>query len=359
MADDHPLWNRARSDILLYSPFFGRALLSMPLVADPTCLHHGRPTCATDGNHVYYHPAAPQQWTESQRCGVLVHEILHPSLMHHVRRGDREPERWNIVCDYEVNDYVVEAGYELPEDAIFRPAEWVGLSAETMYDLTLPDTRAPGWGGVFDAAAQPGQSQQEALAKATQRWRQIRAQTRWGTLPGGVARALAEPKPVATLADVVAQAVTLALDYDNETWAPPSRRCVLLPGPIERPDGYVVIAVDTSGSMRDADVRAAISLALGVTGLGRLDVIYADAAIQSIAEDIHTADELLRAAKGGGGTDFRPALAEIARRAPDIALYITDGCGEYGAPQPGIIWVSPVQPPWGGWLNHPKQELAS
>jgi len=351
MTGDHPLWTRARNDILLYSPYLGRALLSLELVVAADL-----GTCGTDGSRIAYDPVAVAAWSDAERAGVWVHEILHVLLGHHLRRGTREMRRWNIACDYEVNPYVADAGYVLPDGALVCPPKWAVMNAEQIYDLLPPGGSAPQWGVVEDAPPQPGRTPAQAFSEATQRWRQMRAQSRWGTLPAALARTLAEPKPVATLADVVSQVVALALDYDNETWAPPSRRCALLPGPVERPDGYVVIAVDTSGSMRDSDVRIAISLALGVTGLARLDVIYADAAVQSVVEDVQCAASLVYAAKGGGGTDFRPALAEIARRAPDIALYITDGCGEYGPPQPGIIWVSPTQPPWGSWVNYPTKE---
>jgi predicted metal-dependent peptidase len=44
--------------------------------------------------------------------------------------------------------------------------------------------------------------------------------------------------------------------------------------------------------------------------------------------------------KGGGGTDFRPAIAEVAKWKPDLLIYLTDLEGDAGdEPAFPILWV--------------------
>ncbi len=55
--------------------------------------------------------------------------------------------------------------------------------------------------------------------------------------------------------------------------------------------------------------------------------------------------------KGGGGTDFRPAIAEAAQWKPDLLIYLTDLEGEAGsAPSFPVLWAVPegkAIAPWG------------
>jgi predicted metal-dependent peptidase len=55
--------------------------------------------------------------------------------------------------------------------------------------------------------------------------------------------------------------------------------------------------------------------------------------------------------KGGGGTDFRPAIAEAAKWKPDLLIYLTDLEGDAGdEPAFPVLWAVPegkVEAPWG------------
>jgi predicted metal-dependent peptidase len=63
--------------------------------------------------------------------------------------------------------------------------------------------------------------------------------------------------------------------------------------------------------------------------------------------------KLLRGFKfgGGGGTDFRPAIAEAAKWRPDLLIYLTDLGGDAGEePKFPVLWVVPEgksDAPWG------------
>lgn len=333
---------KLKTDVLLYSPFLARVLLSLPLEATDMV-----PTAGTDGRKIYYNEKYMDGLTHGEACGVLVHECLHVLLGHHVRAGHRKHERWNIAADYELNPYVLEAGYQLPKGVLLPPPEFEDKDAEYIYER-LPKNCGGPWDKV---TASPGDAQ--ALKDE---WKKIVAATSWGNAPARIRRAMSEAvTPKRTVADVLAARLAKTLDFDSETWAPPSRRWTGLPSYEDKADGYVVFCIDTSGSMDENDVRQCVSQALGVAALSRLDVVWADAAVAGIVENVTSLRDISEP-KGGGGTDFRPALAEAHKRQPDVVVYMTDGEGTYGDAVENVVWVSPRQPPWGEWLNTKEKQ---
>ena len=55
--------------------------------------------------------------------------------------------------------------------------------------------------------------------------------------------------------------------------------------------------------------------------------------------------------RGGGGTDFKPAIAEAEKWNPDLLIYLTDLEGDAGAEPPfPVLWAVPegkAAAPWG------------
>ena len=62
-------------------------------------------------------------------------------MRHDLRCEDRDPELWNIVCDYVVNSWLVEMKVgSMPDDALYDP-QFKGMSAESLYDLLYDHIR--------------------------------------------------------------------------------------------------------------------------------------------------------------------------------------------------------------------------
>ena len=88
--------------------------------------------------------------------GTLAHEVMHPALQHHTRRGDRDQKRWNMACDYAINPMLIDAGLALPKDVLLD-ARFTGMSAEEIYNrLDLE----------YEGSSE-GESQQNASADPT------------------------------------------------------------------------------------------------------------------------------------------------------------------------------------------------
>ena len=84
-----------------------------------------------------------------------------------------------------------------------------------------------------------------------------------------------------------------------------------------------------------------------------LRLIVCDADVHQVYVSGREGAKTLRGFKfrGGGGTDFRPAIAEAAKWKPDLLIYLTDLEGEAGdEPAFPVLWAVPegkASAPWG------------
>jgi predicted metal-dependent peptidase len=120
---------RARSILVTDHAFFGSLVMRMPIVQNTSLKSK---TMATDGHATYYHPEYLDEVSEAELLGTFVHELFHCILGHHVRRGDRDHDRWNKACDYVVNPMVLDAGFKLPK-FVLLDRRFTGLNAEQVY----------------------------------------------------------------------------------------------------------------------------------------------------------------------------------------------------------------------------------
>lgn len=322
-------------------------------------------TACTDGTFIKYNPEWFKTLTFQNRCAVLCHEVLHVAMRHPERAYGYEHERANIAMDYAINPLIP---YPLPAGGLLDK-KYEGKTWEWIYDHLPPSTKAPskpGGGGQGNGRSDPGRCGsvvpgpanpvvQQAVAQATAIAQQM------GKLPAGLSRALGIDARTRVpwgnyldrfLADL------LEAKYD---WCCPEEdhvyHGVYVPKFSQEPRvGYLVFAVDTSGSIDD---KALSMFAAEVAGAcrtyqpARVRVMFADAEVAAdyddAQDDVETA---LRKPKGGGGTDFRPVFDKLAGDQPDGLVYLTDLYGTFpaGASEYPVLWVTDTletDPPWG------------
>jgi predicted metal-dependent peptidase len=114
----------------------------------------------------------------------------------------------------------------------------------------------------------------------------------------------------------------------------PAKRCVAI--------------LDTSGSvfcdkeLVEHFIRELASICKRVNTT--LVVIFADAAVCDVVDIDESFDKIQSLTpKGGGATDFRPAIAMAETLNPDLIVYLTDLCGAFPDKKPRvpIIWGYP------------------
>ena len=126
----------AKTALVMESPFFGALALRLKLTESKRTR-----TAATDGQSLFYAPAYIDKQQHAQLVGLFAHEVLHPGLLHHTRRGDRDPMLWNVACDHGINLQLRKAGFELPEGAPCDP-RFTGQSEEAIYDVLWREQQA-------------------------------------------------------------------------------------------------------------------------------------------------------------------------------------------------------------------------
>jgi predicted metal-dependent peptidase len=115
-AAAHRLIIQARAGLVLEHPFFGHLALQMRLVEDRTC-----DTAWSDGKTLAYNPLYVQMLPREKLKGLVGHVVMHPACRHHLRRQGRDPNRWNMACDYAINWILLEAGLTLPDGYLDDP----------------------------------------------------------------------------------------------------------------------------------------------------------------------------------------------------------------------------------------------
>ncbi|MFJ8079432.1 VWA-like domain-containing protein [Streptomyces sp. NPDC096205] len=308
----------------------------------------------------YVAPAFVEATGVEELAGVWVHEVAHLLRDHH-GRADRLPAaeqrdrlRVNIAQDCEINDDLLSDGLRLPEGRmeprLFDLPE--GGTFETYLpgipptpDLTLDcgsgahGVPAPwdlGEGGAGVAGLGPVEA--EALRRQTAQAVRAHQRSR-GSVPAGWRRWAEEVlEPTVdwrkALTGAVREAAAWAGGAVDYTYRRPSRRTPALGGRVvlpslRRPLPRVAIVVDTSGSMGEDDLAAALAEVSGVlreVGVGgnRVAVLACDADVHAVAR-VTAVDQVELA--GGGGTDMTVGIARAlaAPERPQIVVVLTDG----------------------------------
>lgn len=357
----------ARVGMLLRHSFFGSLACRLELInADDWC-----PTAATDGNKFYYNSRFIMKLKTKEVEFLFGHEILHACYNHcgsdESRRGDRDPQLWNIACDYAVNadlkrhrvgqfittvDCLYEYKYDgVPAeeiyDDLFENAEHIDM--DDLLDQLL-DEHLDGE-GEGDGEEGEGQGKRPKMTKqerdqAKQELKEAMINAAQGAEPGsvpkGVERIIRDiTDPVMPWDDLIQSQITSCVKSDYSLMRP-SRRSwhmdAILPSQIPDPEVDVAIALDLSGSISDTFTREFISEVVGMTeqfGGFRIHLFCFDTEVYN--PKVFTSDngEVIEEYElmGGGGTDFKCIFNYLKEEAvvPERLIVFTDGY------------------PWGSW----------
>ena len=348
----------ARTTLVLEQPFFG--MLAWALPWEPS---DHLATAGTNGSRVLYSPAFVAGLSQAELVGLMVHELLHCANGHMWRRDQRDARRWNVAADLAINPIIRDAGLMLPKDGLVTPPEMRGQSAEWIYDR-LPATRTmavdtgPSAGGcdVLDAPAGGDGSAGDAPATEADWALRVRqaatAAKAAGHLPLHCERWCETVlRPLVDWRSVLRQFVQV-LAREDYVWSRPNRRTVptglYLPSLHSEATGPIAVVVDTSGSI-DGPILNQFASELRAIAEdahpARIHVLYADAAVQGI-EVFDDGDPITLTARGGGGTNFRPALDAIEAFEEPVGciVYLTDLQGSHRrrAPEVPLLWVTPT-----------------
>lgn len=344
---------QSRGRMLLQHPFYATLLVSTPAIIDESI-----PTLATDMEKIYYNPQFLLSLPSiDQMMMGWAHEILHIVFEHGMRRNGRDPELWNIACDYAINWMLLEGGFEMI-DGICLDRKYADMSAEVIYDILCreQDQRQKQQAESRGQPDEQGQSgaqkpsrpknvlgsdvrdmpnhdpEQRARIERSIKQRVSQAAT-MARMAGKLSGALEQfvnsmLSPAVPWQDLLRNYMTQTCNND-ESWSRRNRRyqSVYLPARHTERMGEIVVIGDVSGSISQREYnRIATEIDAIATQMQpeRIRVLWADT--QVLSEQVFEAGEELRLnAPRGGGTDMRVPLQHMLQYDPQVAVLITDG----------------------------------
>jgi len=355
----------ARTRLIVDKPFLGALALRLPLVEAEASWCQ---STWSNGKSLYYRRGYIDSLDVEQTQFAVSREALHCALLHFYRRGNRDQKLWESACDFAVNPLLIADGLKATQD-VATSTEFDGMTAEEIYPLLQDNElqQPPSRNEANDDDSQHRQhaqntQQQEAqnlslneLEMLAAQWRQRLASAaqqaqQAGKLSAELARLVdffLQPKlPWRSL---LAQHLCSTARNDYSYTRPSSRRGdpAVFPG-LRSEEIDLVVAVDTSGSIRDAEIGQFFSEINAIKGQvrARIVLLCCDAKIDDECPVYFEAwDEFKFEArlKGGGGTDFRPVFRWIEQQhmKPDTLVYFTDACGEFPEREPPYhtLWL--------------------
>ncbi len=386
---------RARTRIINRESFFATLILKLKLVPEES----GTPMMATDGISLFYNPA----YILKQKFKIIMtdicHESLHCALCHHIRRGKRDPHKWNIACDYAVNAILKAFGLEM-DDTFLYEKRFEGMTAEKIYKIIDKEMsndeakkkqccggiREPkqegdgknGDGEKDDSKEGESGSGQTPLTPseiATIEFEAkmdmkdaLMASKKAGTLPGSLKQMFEDfSEPKIPWQNILRQFLEVHTKNDY-CWTRPNRKYIslgiILPSLHSLDLGTLVVLTDVSSSVDNVLLKEffnELSGMLAYVNLDKIILILVDIKVQKVME-LTKADLPLKIdVIGRGGTDFRPGFNHIIENGikPSCIIYFTDmECMSFpDAPEAKVLWCTKTKekaymnPPFGHVLQ--------
>jgi len=325
------------------------------------------PTAATDGRHLLINPEFFWNLSMNERIALLAHEVLHVALDHMHRRGQRNPQLWNVAADYVINYVLTAANYKLPDGGLYD-AQYANMTTEQVYRLLEQEQQQAQQAMISqcnmdvvypenatdpDSAVTQDEVTEIVLRASTQA--KAMGQTP-GSLPAEIdiqlQRTLNPPLPW----HIILNNYLTEFSKDDYTFRRPNRRFLpdhYLPSAKSEAICNLAICVDTSSSVRDYQFNDFITKIYEMKKMlnpKKISVMAFNTSFVSEQELLEGDDPFKKLVfKGRGGTNIQPALEWIAKKKPTVALIFTDG--EFHPippvnPRIPIVWLIYDDPSW-------------
>ncbi len=360
----------ARIGLLLRHSFFGNLATRLQLInADEWCA-----TAATDGQKFYYNSRFIMMLKPKEVEFLVAHEVLHVVYDHMGRRGNRDPQIWNIADDYCVNADLKrhKVGQFITTVPCLYEQKYDGKAAEEVYDDLMKnvqkismddlidqllDDHLDGEEGEGEGDGEDGSGNKKGKGRpqlSDEERERIRQEVKQaiinasstaeaGSLPAGVERLIRQAtNPVMPWRELIQTNLTSAIRTDY-SWMRPSRRGwhmdAIMPGMTPGEEIDVVVAIDMSGSISNKQAQQFLGEIGGMMDSFdgyKVHVFCFDTDTYNpqdfTSENLDSIDNY--EPMGGGGTDFDCIFDYLKKvgNVPKRLICFTDGypCGSWG-----------------------------
>lgn len=350
--------DRGLTKLALTAPFFGSIALSLRWSKDDSI-----DTMCTDGRECWYSEAFTQELHNRnplEVIGVQAHEAFHVAVLHPLRRGNRDPKRWNCAADFEANLILLAEGFVLPEGALVDH-QYAGLTAEQIYDR-LPADFDGGDGGKMGEFTDPKNSQGKDLTETEvkQMKADIKAKVMMaaetarmrGNMPASLQGMIDKMKRAEIDLHSVMEKFMGGVNPDDWSTVRPNRRKlksqrIVAPTIVKSGCGHVVFSIDSSGSVHNRELQYFLGVANQMVEEMRPDsvtVITWDARVRTVKR-YESGDDINGIEIGGrGGTLVSPSFRYVEDEGVecDQMIVLTDmGIHDWpDEPEYPVLWVS-------------------
>lgn len=348
------------------SPFFLPAIARIEFVAA-----NFPPTACVDlRGRIRVNPEFAASLKDTELQFVIAHELMHLLMLHHDRRANRDPVRWNIATDLIINRTLKNAAaamgagaFTMPSVGIIADEGQAEMTAEQLYS-EIPEPSAQqraqaqqgttpvgaGCGPVPGDGKGDGEEDEDGAGgksddQLKREWRECAAQSQMsgrqaGTQDGNLLADLLDiPPPKVRWAEVLRGALHRAIaeaGRDDVSWSRRSRRSgadIILPGGITYRCKAAVV-IDTSGSMSDEDLSRCVAETTAIVNNCRVPVflVVHDHCVQEACwvrpgarGTVHA--NIKKKMKGRGGTSFEEAYDRVEKEPGkfNVMVHLTDG----------------------------------
>ena len=389
----------ARVGLLLKASFFGNLATRLKLVnADEWCA-----TAATDGRNFYYNTRFIKMLRPKEVEFLFGHEVLHCVYDHFGRRGDRNPQLWNIADDFCVNADLKKhhVGEFITSVPCLYDHKYDGMSAEEVYDILyekadkidindllnkMIDDHMDGDDEQDGSGSGDGDQEGKGRPRLSKEERQqikdeikeamlaAASASDAGNIPAGVKRLIQElTEPKMNWRELLRMQLESTIKSDF-TWMRASRKGwhmdAVMPGMKVDPMIDIAIAIDASGSIDERMLKDFLGEVQGIMDsfpAYRIHVITFDTDAYNPAQyDSDNLDDICDyEVTGGGGTDFDCIFKYLKDNEiePKRLVVFTDGYpfGSWGDENyADTVWIlhgtTTIEPPWGQYAYYDEAE---
>ena len=366
---------------LMRDPRF--ALWSGILMVGRTSVVDNIPTACTNGRDEQYGRAFVAKLREAELKFVVLHENMHKAFRHlttWAKLHDIDHELANKACDYVINLKLQDLDPSEQSIAMPRLTEgpnkgkpmglvderFRGMNAKEVFDILKEekdkDGEGEGGGGEgfdehdWDSAKEMSEEAKKTLEhEIDQAIRQgVIAQKKVaGNGAGGIDRDILDLiESKINWRDALREFVKATCSAkDTSSWRKINRRFIsmgiYMPSMVGEKVGHLVVAIDTSGSIGQAELSKFLSEVKAIAEdvkPNRVDLIYWDSAVAAHEEyDEGTVGDIINSTKpkGGGGTSPSCISTYLKSKGivPECIIVLTDG---YVGNDWGSDWTAPV-----------------
>ena len=304
------------------------------------------PTAKTNGTKIVYGEDFIENLSVPEVAFVMAHEVWHIALLHTTpsRLNNRDPMIWNMAGDFVINLLLDRNPFKFVEGGLLDYGYRNYTTEEVYEDLIKNAQKVP---ENFEMDIEEGTSEdeqdiKEILIKAATVAKQS---NNWGDTPGELIRSIEQlVNPKIPWNSLLMDYLT-AMNKEDYSWRRPNKRYSdYLPSLYSEGLGDIVIAIDTSGSVGDEDMKfmlSEIQYIADTFNISSLTILDCDHTIHNIHK-VEKGENVTKLQFGGyGGTSCFPILEYCDEHNPDVLIYFTDGYMQLpeDVPEYSMLWL--------------------